>query len=63
MRTITPELLSELEKNKFYRFFVDAPRPDHTRLKREAAIFERWIAREHAKERRSRMVRETCVNV
>ena len=61
MRTITPELTRELEKNKFYRFFVDAPRPDHARLKREAAIFERWIAREHAKERR--MVREACVNV
>ena len=56
MRTMTPELLNELEKNKFYRYFVDAPRPDHARLKREAEIFERWIARKHAKERR--MVRE-----
>ena len=61
MRTITPELMKELEKNKFYRFFVDAPRPDYTRLKRESEIFERWIAREHAKERR--MVRETCAHV
>ena len=61
MRTLTPELLSKLEKNKFYRFFVDAPRPDHARLKREAAIFERWIAREHAKERR--MVREAYAEV
>ena len=61
MRTITPELLRELETNKFYRFFIDAPLPDHSRLKRESEIFERWIAREHAKERR--MVREACVNV
>ena len=58
MRTITPELTRELENNKFYRFFVDTPRPDHSRLKRESEIFERWIAREHAKERR--MVRENC---
>ena len=61
MRTITPELLRELEKNKFYRFFVDTPRPDHARLRHESEIFERWIAREHAKERR--MVRGACVNV
>ena len=60
MRTMTPELLRELEKNKFYRFFVDTPRPDHARLRRESEIFERWIAREHAKERR--MLREACVN-
>ena len=32
MRTVTPELLRELEKNKFYRFFVDAPRPDQCAL-------------------------------
>ena len=61
MRTITPEIESELEKNKFYRFFVDAPQPDYTRLKRESELFERWIAREHAKERR--MVREASINV
>ena len=51
MRTITTELLRKLENNEFYRFIVDMPQPDRSKLEREALAFGKWIAREHEKER------------
>ena len=52
MRTITQEYLDALRESEVYRFFVETPMPDHAKLKREALAFEKWIRREHEKDRR-----------
>ena len=56
MRTITPEYLEALNKNEVYKYIVNSPRPDHSKLEKESIQFARWLVREHMKERR--MLRE-----
>lgn len=39
-----------LREDASFRAIADAPRPDHSALKREARRFVEWIARQRAKE-------------
>lgn len=51
MRTMTFQQLKDLRENPVLLKIAESGRPDHSELKKEAAIFAKWIAREHAKER------------
>ena len=50
MRVFTQEQMNEIQNNQAYRLIMNSP-PDMSNLRREAATFARWIAREHRKER------------
>ena len=52
MRTITPEYLDALNKNEVYRYIVNAPKPDRSKLEEESHAFAQWLLLEHKKERR-----------
>jgi hypothetical protein len=51
MRVFTQEQMNEIQNNPAYRLIMNTPPPDMSSLRREAATFARWIAREHRKER------------
>ena len=51
MRIITKEQDAAMRRNRVYCRIVSTPPPDFTAMKKEAEEFERWISREHRKER------------
>jgi len=52
MRIISPEFRQMLKKSDVFALFSSARKPDHSKLDKEVDQFEKWIADEHAKDRR-----------
>lgn len=52
MRVISQEFKQLLKKSDAFALFSKSHRPDHSKLDREVEKFEKWIAEEHAKDRR-----------
>lgn len=52
MRIISPEFRQMLKKSDVFALFLSARKPDHSKLDKEVDQFEKWIADEHAKDRR-----------
>lgn len=52
MRVISKEFRKTLKKSEIYNLFAKARKPDHAELDRAVEHFEKWIAKEHAKDRR-----------
>lgn len=50
MRMMSRKRMRRLREDASFRAIADAPRPDHSALKREARRFVEWIARQRAKE-------------
>ena len=49
---ISKEFRQMLKKSDVFALFSSARRPDHSKLDKEVEQFEKWIADEHAKDRR-----------
>ena len=52
MRVISREFRQMLKKSDVFALFSRSHKPDHSKLDREVEQFEKWIADEHAKDRR-----------
>lgn len=52
MRVISQEFRQMLMKSDVFALFSSSRRPDHSKLDKEVEQFEKWIADEHAKDRR-----------
>ena len=52
MRVISQEFRQMLKKSDVFALFSISRRPDHSKLDKEVEQFEKWIAEEHAKDRR-----------
>ena len=52
MRVISQEFRQMLRKSDVFALFSSSRRPDHSKLDKEVEQFEKWIADEHAKDRR-----------
>ena len=52
MRIISQEFRQMLKKSDVFALFSSSRRPDHSKLDKEVEQFEKWIADEHAKDRR-----------
>ena len=52
MRVISQEFRQMLKKSDVFALFSSSRRPDHSKLDKEVEQFEKWIADEHAKDRR-----------
>lgn len=52
MRVISHELRLMLKKSDVFALFSSSHRADHSELDKEVELFEKWIAEEHAKDRR-----------
>ena len=50
VRMMSRKRMRQLREDALFRAVADAPRPDHSLLKREARRFAEWIARQRAKE-------------
>ena len=61
MRIITDELLEKIQNDQVYKLLTGASRCEDARLVRESAIFEKWIAGVHRRERAAiRRERMSC---
>ena len=49
---ISQEFRQMLKKSDVFALFSSSRRPDHSKLDKEVEQFEKWIADEHAKDRR-----------
>lgn len=56
MRVISQEFRQMLKKSDVFALFSSSRRPDHSKLDKEVEQFEKWIADEHAKDRRLLLV-------
>ena len=52
MRVISKEFRQMLKKSDVFALFSRSRKPDHSKLEKEVEQFEKWIADEHAKDRR-----------
>ena len=52
MRIISPEFRQMLKKSDVFALFSSSRKPAHSQLDKEVEMFEKWIADEHAKDRR-----------
>lgn len=52
MRCISKEYLEMLNNSPAWNFIKNTPRPDFTELDKEVAHFEKWIKKEHEKDRK-----------
>lgn len=52
MRVISQEFRQMLKKSDVFALFSSSRRPYHSKLDKEVEQFEKWIADEHAKDRR-----------
>ena len=52
MRVISKEFRQMLKKSDVFVLFSRSRKPDHSKLDKEVEQFEKWIADEHAKDRR-----------
>lgn len=52
MRVISQEFRQMLKKSDVCALFSSSRKPDHSQLDKEVEMFEKWIADEHAKDRR-----------
>ena len=52
MRIISKEFRQMLKKSDVFALFSKSRRPDHSKLNKDVEQFEKWIAEEHAKDRR-----------
>ena len=52
MRVISHEFRQMLKKSDVFALFSSGRKPDHSKLDKEVELFEKWIADEHAKDRR-----------
>ena len=52
MRVISQEFKKMLKQSDVFALFSKSHRPDHSKLDKEVEEFEKWIAEEHAKDRR-----------
>ena len=51
MRVISKEYQAILDKSSAWNYIQNTPKPDFTELDKEVAKFERWIKKEHKKDR------------
>ncbi|MBQ6781951.1 MAG: hypothetical protein IJP62_12110 [Treponema sp.] len=51
MRCITKDYQAVLDKSEAWNYIKNTPKPDFTELKRLSAEFEKWIQKEHEKDR------------
>ena len=51
MRVITKEYQSMLDNSSAWNYIQNTPKPDFSELDKEVAKFERWIQKEHKKDR------------
>ena len=51
MRVISKEYQAILDKSSAWNYIQNTPKPDFSELDKEVAKFERWIAKEHKKDR------------
>ena len=52
MRVISQEFRQMLKNSDVFALFSSSRRPDHSKLDKEVEQIEKWIADEHAKDRR-----------
>ena len=51
MRVISKEYQAILDKSSAWNYIQNTPKPDFSELDKEVAKFERWIKKEHKKDR------------
>lgn len=52
MRVITKEYQAMLNQSEAWNYIMNTPKPDFTELDKDVAKFEKWIKKEHEKDRR-----------
>ena len=52
MRVITKEYQAMLNQSEAWNYIKNTPKPDFTELDKDVAKFEKWIKKEHEKDRR-----------
>ncbi|MBR5965638.1 MAG: hypothetical protein IK015_05940 [Treponema sp.] len=52
MRVITKEYQAMLDHSEAWNYIKNTPKPDFTELDKNVAKFEKWIKKEHEKDRR-----------
>lgn len=61
MRIVTDELLEKIQNDQVYKLLTGSSRCEDARLVEESAIFEKWIAAVHRRERAAiRRERMSC---
>ena len=59
MRVISKEYQSMLDNSSAWNYIQNTPKPDFSELDKEVAKFERWIQKEHKKDRQ--LLREAAL--